>query len=106
MLAGRELFDEVGLLPGEAALSQACLAFAATFQDRARADEQIRRAEDMLTVTTVRWAELQLRNAELLREAGADWTAPGFTDSPHDARMKAAMVAWSVHAWYSVRSMV
>lgn len=61
---------------GEAALSQACLAFAAAFQDRTRAHEQIRRAHDMLTSTTMRWAELQVRNAELVRDAGADPTLP------------------------------
>lgn len=61
---------------GEAALSQACLAFAAAFQDRPRADEQITRAQSLLEGTTARWAELQLRNAELLRDAGADPQLP------------------------------
>ncbi|GHE26398.1 ATP/GTP-binding protein [Kitasatospora indigofera] len=62
---------------GEAALSQACLAFAAAFQDRARAQEQIQRAEDMLTGGDARWAQLQVRNARLLRDAGA---GPGLAD--------------------------
>ncbi|GGP66459.1 ATP/GTP-binding protein [Saccharothrix coeruleofusca] len=55
---------------GEAALAQACLAFAAAFQDRHRADEQIERAERMLAGAAIRWAELQVRIAQLLRNAG------------------------------------
>ncbi|MCO6003390.1 hypothetical protein NE236_00160 [Actinoallomurus purpureus] len=55
---------------GEAALSQACLAFAAAFQDPARAREQIDRAERMLAGTNARFAELQVRNARLLQACG------------------------------------
>jgi hypothetical protein len=55
--------------PGEAALSQACLAFAAAFQDRPRAAEQIARAEDMLGTVSIRWAEIQTRIAALVRDA-------------------------------------
>ncbi|MFF9819021.1 ATP/GTP-binding protein [Streptomyces sp. NPDC014006] len=55
---------------GEAALSQACLAFAAAFQDRARAEEQIARAEQLLRNAHIRWARLQTRIAILLRDAG------------------------------------
>ncbi|MCK9900541.1 hypothetical protein MXD63_10695 [Frankia sp. Cpl3] len=56
--------------PGEAALSQACLAFAAGFQDRARATEQIARADTLLADISLRWAEIHTRTAELLRDAG------------------------------------
>ncbi|MEU6493441.1 ATP/GTP-binding protein [Streptomyces sp. NPDC046984] len=55
---------------GEAALSQACLAFAAAFQDRPRAAEQIARAEELLAHVTIRWAEVQTRIASLARDAG------------------------------------
>ncbi|MFE9854677.1 ATP/GTP-binding protein [Streptomyces sp. NPDC005780] len=56
--------------PGEAALSQACLAFAAAFQDRPRAAEQIGRAEQMLGGVSIRWADLQTSIASLVRDAG------------------------------------
>ncbi|CAO5238640.1 hypothetical protein [Frankia sp. AgKG'84/4] len=56
--------------PGEAALSQACMAFAAAFQDRNRATEQIARADALLTGISLRWAEIHTRAAELLRDAG------------------------------------
>ncbi len=56
--------------PGEAALSQACLAFAAGLQDRSRATEQIARADALLAGVSLRWAEIQTRAAELLRDAG------------------------------------
>ncbi|MFE9169894.1 ATP/GTP-binding protein [Streptomyces kebangsaanensis] len=56
--------------PGEAALSQSCLAFAAAFQDRPRAAEQIARAEELLAGVTIRWAEVQTRIASLVRDAG------------------------------------
>lgn len=55
---------------GEAALSQAYLAFAASFQDRARAAEQISYAERLLEGTQARFAELQVRIAQLLQQAG------------------------------------
>ena len=55
---------------GEAALSQACLAFASAFQDRPRAAEQISRAQELLTGVAIRWAEVQTRIASLLRDAG------------------------------------
>ncbi|GAA4623804.1 ATP/GTP-binding protein [Actinoallomurus vinaceus] len=61
---------------GEAALSQACLAFAAAFQDRARAREQIDRAERMLAGTNARFAELQVRNARLLQDCGRGGRLP------------------------------
>jgi hypothetical protein len=55
---------------GEAALSQACLAFAAAFQDRPRAAEQIARAEELLGGVSIRWADVQTRIAGLVRDAG------------------------------------
>lgn len=61
---------------GEAALSRACLAFASAFQDRARADQQIQLAEQLLQSAHIRWAEIQTRNAALLRDAGADSDVP------------------------------
>lgn len=62
---------------GEAALSQACLAFAAAFGDRCRAREQIDRSARMLRAVTGQWAQLQRLNAELLCDAGADPALPG-----------------------------
>jgi hypothetical protein len=61
---------------GEAALTQACLAFASAFQDRARADDQIRLAEQLLGGVRIRWAEIQTRIAGLLRDGGADPALP------------------------------
>jgi hypothetical protein len=55
---------------GEAALCQAQLAFAASFQDGARAAEQIARGSHMLAGANARFAELQVRNAQLLRDCG------------------------------------
>jgi len=64
--------DALGLgQPGEAALSQACLAFAAAFQDRSRAGEQIALADEMLAGVSLRFAEIHTRTAELLRDAGS-----------------------------------
>jgi hypothetical protein len=62
--------------PGEAALSRACLAFAAAFQDTGRADQQIRLAERQLAGASIRWAEIQTRIAALLRDAGTDPALP------------------------------
>lgn len=61
---------------GEVALSHACLAFASAFQDRARADQQIRSAEELLQSAHIRWAEVQTRIASLLRDAGTDTDLP------------------------------
>ncbi|WP_123666448.1 ATP/GTP-binding protein [Actinocorallia herbida] len=55
---------------GEAALCQAYLAFSAAFADRARAIEQIDRADHMLRGSQARFAELQVTNARLLADAG------------------------------------
>lgn len=67
--AGRDQALATGQV-GEAALSQACLAFAAAFQDRPRAAEQIARAEDLLAGVSIRWAETQTLIAALVRDAG------------------------------------
>ncbi|MCW2917410.1 MAG: hypothetical protein JWN52_5478, partial [Actinomycetia bacterium] len=72
---------------GEAALSQACLAFAAAFEDRARASEQIARAEHMLAGANARFAELQVRNARLLHNCGSA------VDLPEQAEAVAALAA-------------
>lgn len=61
---------------GEAALSQACLAFAAAFQDAGRAHQQILLAEQLLAGTSIRWADVQTRIAALLRDAGTDPELP------------------------------
>ena len=53
-------------------MSRACLAFASAFQDRARAEQQIRLAEDLLQGANIRWADIQTRIAALLRDAGTD----------------------------------
>lgn len=63
--------------PGEAALSRACLAFAAAFQDSGRADQQIQLAEQLLQSADIRWARIQSRIAGLLRDAGGDTALPG-----------------------------
>jgi len=73
--AGRDEALRSGQL-GEAALSQACLAFAAAFQDRPRAAEQITRAEEMLDGVSIRWAEIQTRIGWLVRDAGASPDLP------------------------------
>ncbi|WP_112108012.1 ATP/GTP-binding protein [Parafrankia sp. Ea1.12] len=67
--------------PGEAALSQACVAFAAGFQDRARATEQIARADALLAGVSLRWAEIHTRAAELLRDAGIAADLPDRADA-------------------------
>lgn len=56
--------------PGEAALSQACLAFASAFRDRPRAGDEIVRAEKALESVSIRWAEIQTKIASLVRDAG------------------------------------
>ncbi|MDQ0407494.1 ATP/GTP-binding protein [Streptomyces sp. NPDC000349] len=67
--AGRDQALAIGQV-GEAALSQACLAFAAAFQDRPRAAEQIARAEELLAGVSIRWADTQTRIAALVSDAG------------------------------------
>lgn len=57
---------------GEAALSEACRAFAVAFTDPQRAQGVVDSAREMLQAVTLTWAELQVRNAELLIAAGGD----------------------------------
>jgi hypothetical protein len=71
----------------EAALSQACLAFAAAFEDRARASEQIARADHMLAGANARFAELQVSNAHLLQDSGSA------VDLPEQAEAVAALAS-------------
>ncbi|MFG3134476.1 ATP/GTP-binding protein [Streptomyces tendae] len=66
---------------GEAALSQACLAFAAAFEDRPRSAEQIARAEELLAGVSIRWAETQNRIAGLVRDAGITPDLPERADA-------------------------
>ncbi|MFF7333648.1 ATP/GTP-binding protein [Streptomyces sp. NPDC008150] len=73
--SARDEAESLGLR-GEAALSQACLAFAAAFEDRGRAQEQIDRARAMLRQADIRWATVQVDIAELLRDAGTDEALP------------------------------
>ncbi|WP_405553714.1 ATP/GTP-binding protein [Streptomyces sp. NBC_01171] len=70
---------------GEAALSQACLSFASAFQDRPRAAEQIARAKDLLGHASIRWAEIQVEIAVLVRDAGMA------TDLPERAEQVAVL---------------
>ncbi|MFF2086640.1 hypothetical protein ACFVVM_22945 [Nocardia sp. NPDC058176] len=67
-------------LSGEAALCQAYLAFAASFQDRARATEQLARAHTLLDGARVGWAEGLLRVAALVVDAGHDPELPQRAD--------------------------
>ena len=61
---------------GEAAVSQACLAYAAAFQDRSRALEQVERAQTLLAGSNSAWSHRQLLNAEILCDAGRDLSLP------------------------------
>ncbi|MGC9495650.1 ATP/GTP-binding protein [Streptomyces sp. WG7] len=78
--AGRDQALAAGQV-GEAALSQACLAFAAAFQDRPRAAEQIARAEELLAGVSIRWAETQTCIAGLVRDAGIARDLPERTEA-------------------------
>lgn len=62
--------------PGQAALAQASLAMAASFDDRTRAAEQIRLADEYLEGVRLSWAEAHVRIAGLLRDAGLDEGLP------------------------------
>ncbi|WP_416566168.1 hypothetical protein [Nocardia testacea] len=68
-------------LRGEEALCQAYLAFAAAFEDRARATHQLALAERMLAETPVAWAVVQVEVARLLVDAGHDPTLPSRVES-------------------------
>ncbi|MEU8787380.1 ATP/GTP-binding protein [Streptomyces sp. NPDC048637] len=79
--------------PGEAALSQACLAFAAAFRDRPRAGEEIERAQDALGGVAIRWAELQTKIASLVRDAGASTDLPARADEVVDEAREAGLTS-------------
>lgn len=57
---------------GEAALCEACRAFAVGFPEPHRAREVVESARELLQSVTITWANLQVRNAELLLTAGND----------------------------------
>ena len=61
---------------GQAALAQASLTLAASFEDRALADEQIELAEDLLRGVRLSWAETHVLIADLVRDAGSDLALP------------------------------
>ncbi len=83
---------------GEAALSQACLAFAAAFQDRTRAAEQIARAHDMLGHATIRWADIQVRIAELVKDAGVAPELPRRAEAVADLAQEAGLTSSVAYA--------
>ncbi|MFD6158060.1 tol-pal system YbgF family protein [Nocardia sp. NPDC060256] len=62
--------------PGDAALCQAGLALAASFQDRGRADGQIDLACDLLRRVRLNWGDMHVQIACLLRDAGAEPDLP------------------------------
>jgi hypothetical protein len=95
--AGRDEALRLGQ-QGEAALSQACLAFAAAFQDRPRAAEQIARAEEMLEGVSIRWAEIQTRIASLVRDAGV---APDLPQRAEDVAAQAREAGLTSSAAYA-----
>lgn len=88
--------------PGEAALSQACLAFAAAFQDRPRAAEQIARAEEMLGRVSIRWAEIQTRIAGLVREAGVAEDLPQRAEEVAVAAREAGLTSSIAYVRFAV----
>ncbi|MGW0734435.1 ATP/GTP-binding protein [Streptomyces sp. NPDC002851] len=79
--------------PGEAALSQACLAFAAAFQGRPRAREEITRAEDALAGVSIRWAEIQTKIASLVRDAGVAIDLPTRAQALADEAREAGLTS-------------
>lgn len=88
--------------PGEAALSQACLAFAAAFQDRPRAAEQISRAEELLGPVSIRWAEIHTRTAALVRDAGADPALPSRAEQVIDEAREAGLTSSLAYIRFAV----
>ncbi|MFB9686004.1 hypothetical protein [Amycolatopsis plumensis] len=72
--AARDLALGAGM-QGEAALSEACRAFALGFANPAAARVAADSARDLLRGINLTWAELQVRNAELLAAAGTGQSA-------------------------------
>jgi hypothetical protein len=87
---------------GEAALSQACLAFAAAFQDRPRAAEQISRAQELLGGVSIRWAEIQTWIAELVRDAGVDLGLPQGAEDVAASAREAGLTSSVAYARFAV----
>lgn len=69
--AARDVAQAEGSV-GEAALCEACRAFAVGFAEPHRAREVVESARELLQAVTITWADLQVRNAELLLTAGGD----------------------------------
>ncbi|HEX5567162.1 MAG TPA: ATP/GTP-binding protein [Streptomyces sp.] len=88
--------------PGEAALSQACLAFAAAFQDRPRAAEQIARAEELLDGVSIRWAEIQTRIATLVRDAGTAADLPERAEEVAKQAREAGLTSSAAYARFAM----
>ncbi|BDH10605.1 ATP/GTP-binding protein [Streptomyces hygroscopicus] len=87
---------------GEAALSQACLAFAAAFRDRPRAGEEIARAQDALGVASIRWAELQTKIASLVRDAGVSTDLPARAEGVVDEAREAGLTSSVAYVRFAV----
>jgi hypothetical protein len=88
--------------PGEAALSQACLAFAAAFQDRPRAGEEIARAQDALGRVSIRWAELQTKIASLVRDAGVSTDLPARAEAVVEEASDAGLTSSIAYVRFAV----
>lgn len=88
--------------PGEAALSQACLAFAAAFRDRPRAGEEIERAQDALGGVSIRWAELQTKIASLVRDAGVSTDLLARADEVADEAREAGLTSSIAYVRFAV----
>ncbi len=88
--------------PGEAALSQACLAFAAAFRDRPRAGEEIERARDDLGGVSIRWAELQTKIACLVRDAGVSLDLPVRAEEVVDEAREAGLTSSIAYVRFAV----
>ncbi|MBP0456528.1 ATP/GTP-binding protein [Streptomyces bomunensis] len=75
-LAGRNEAEEHGVI-GEAAMVQAHLAFAVSFSDPLRADDELDLAERLLSDLSLRSSEMTARIAVLVRDAGFAADLPG-----------------------------
>ncbi|MFD3707609.1 hypothetical protein ACFWUP_31120 [Nocardia sp. NPDC058658] len=85
-------------LSGEAALCQSYLAFAAAFQDRARANIQVEHARELIAAARVGWAEVLLQVAALVVDAGHDPDLPQRAD---EIAISAAAVGLTSLAGYA-----
>ncbi|WP_328387183.1 ATP/GTP-binding protein [Streptomyces sp. NBC_00400] len=88
--------------PGEAALSQACLAFAAAFRDRPRAGEEITRAQDALGTVSIRWAEIQTKIASLVRDAGVSDDLPARAEAVVEEAREAGLTSSVAYVRFAV----